>query len=68
MANDRGDAANATVRVVHSPDAVQGAAALEEVAPVDPEAAGKPPASFFQLVAGALRMGASFRLRRGALL
>jgi len=49
MANDRSDAANATVRFLHSPEACQGANALSDIAPLT---AVQPPSSFFQLLAG----------------
>jgi hypothetical protein len=51
MANDAGERANAAVRVVHSPDACQGADAAEDVAPPAPPGAAAAP-SLFQLVAG----------------
>ncbi|GBF87434.1 hypothetical protein Rsub_00145 [Raphidocelis subcapitata] len=62
MANDGGAAANATVKVVHSPDASQGAAALEDIAPPPPPGAGRS-GSLFQLVAGAGGVAAGEEVR-----
>jgi hypothetical protein len=49
MCNHSSTAPNATVRMLHSPGACQGLAALEEVAPAAAQAAC---GSYFQLLAG----------------
>lgn len=51
MCNHSSTAANAGVRMIHSPGACQGLSALEEVAPAAAEA-GLVTNSYFQLVAG----------------
>lgn len=49
---------NALVRCVHSPDACQGAAALEEIAPVTALSLSPGGSSSFQLVAGSVGIAA----------